>query len=451
MMIMKTASIAVVLAFVSTMSFGQDTLVLTFADAVKIAMKNNVNLNQEKNNLITSEVQRNSSVMAMLPGVSIDGGGTRAKGPQQNPENGNLEDFTNDSFNASISAGITIFNGFRVLNTMAQARHSFRAQLSNVERTEQLVVSTVTTQYLQVLLDQELLRIAEETLKGQQTLLEQIRESVRLGARAEADFYTQDALVKGSEVRVINAKVTLENDKANLSQTIQLEPGVEFTVQLPDLNQKSADVTALSVDSLYTIALQQRPDLKQLEYQTDAFNAGYRAASAGYLPRLTAFASYGSNYYSNLRPDPRFGSFSNQFLDVLPNSAIGFNFSIPIYDRSVTRYNRVFSKVQRDNARLRHENLKKSVMIDVKRSYNNYVAAIQTYRAAQSQFQAAELAHRVQSESYLLGVSDQVALANATTVYVQGASALAQAEVTLYFQQIMLDYALGTLNPDDVQ
>jgi outer membrane protein len=220
---------------------------------------------------------------------------------------------------------------------------------------------------------------------------------------------------------------------------------------LPQLSARLLDIQEMSIDSLYTVALQHRKDLQQLEYQVDANHAAFRASSAGYFPRITAFAAYGSNYYSNLRPDPRFGDFNNQFLEVLPSTAVGFNFSIPLYDRSVTRYNRVFNRVQRDNASLRYENLKKSIMLDVKRSYNNYLAAIEYYKASQAQFKAGELAFRTQNESYLLGVSNQVALAQANQSYVLGAASLAQAEVTLYFQKVLMDYALGTLIPGEIQ
>jgi outer membrane protein len=448
---MKKGIITIIAGFLSMSSYAQDTLVLTYDEAVKIALQKNVTLNQEKNNLVTSLVQRNSSAMAFAPGVSIDGGGTRAKGPQQNPENGNLEDFTNDSFNASLSASITIFNGFRNYHILGQARNNLKAQSSNVQRTEQVVIFNVTNQYLQVLLDQELVRIARENMAVQKALFDQIRESVNVGARAEADLYNQDALLKGQEVLWLNSKVTLENDLATLAQSLQLEPTQIFKVQLPEINKNFLNVADMSVDSLYSIALQNRKDLQQLEYRVDANQAAYRAASSGYLPRITAFAAYGSNYYSNLRADPLYGNFSSQFFDVLPSSAIGFNFSIPLYDRSVTRYNRIFNRVQRDNSKLSYENLKKSIMIEVRRSYNNYISAIQNYKASQAQFQAGDLAFKTQRESFLLGVSNQVALAQASQTFVQGAASLAQAEVTLYFQKALLDYALGTLNVNDIQ
>jgi outer membrane protein len=94
---------------------------------------------------------------------------------------------------------------------------------------------------------------------------------------------------------------------------------------------------------------------------------------------------------------------------------------------------------------LQRDNLEKTVKIDVKRAYNNYLAAIKAYNASQVQYQAGELALRTQQESFILGVSSQVTLAQANQTFVLGAASKAQAEVTLMFQKYLLEYAIGTL------
>ena len=166
----------------------QDTLVLPYREAVRIALKNNLDLNQQKNNLVVRQVQKNQSIAAFLPSLGIRGTASHSEGQQPNPDGGELMDLSVDNVSASIQAELTLFNGFDRINTLNQMSNQFRAQTSLVKRTEQDVVYLVTTQYLQVLLDQELLRIAEEAHRVQSVVLNQLREQVRLGARAEADL-----------------------------------------------------------------------------------------------------------------------------------------------------------------------------------------------------------------------------------------------------------------------
>jgi outer membrane protein len=248
------------------------------------------------------------------------------------------------------------------------------------------VVFNVTTQYLQVLLDQELLKIAEESFRTQDVLLQQLREMVALGSRAEADLYTQDAQVKNLEVIALRAKVTLENDKALLTQTLQLDPSVPIELAFPSL-ENTMDISSLSLDSLYAVALANRQDLKQAEFQAKSNHYAYKAAISGYLPNISLFASYGSQYISTVD-----GNFNHQFGTLFPSTSYGVNVSIPLFDRMVTRSTRVLNKVTYDNSVLQVENVKKTVKIEVKRTYNNYLTAVQSYNASDVQYKAGELA-----------------------------------------------------------
>jgi outer membrane protein len=123
--------------------------------------------------------------------------------------------------------------------------------------------------------------------------------------------------------------------------------------------------------------------------------------------------------------------------------------TIPIFSQFQTRSFKTQARIQYENSVLTRQNIEKTVKLDVQRSYNNYVNAIQGYTASLSQFQAGELALKTQEESYLLGISDQAALAQSNQVYVLAASSKAQAEVTLLFQKILLEYALGIIKEDD--
>lgn len=425
----------------------QDTFRLTYREAVRIALQNNLTLNQQKNNLIVRQVQKNQSIAAFLPSLSIQSSARHTDGQQPNPDGGELLDLSVDNVDANIQAGVVLFNGFNRINTLSQYSNQFRSQTSLVKRTEQDVVYNVTTQYLQVLLDQELLRIAVEVHRVQNVILNQLSEQVNLGARAAADMYTQDAQVRNLEVTALQARVTLENDKALLAQTLQLDPSIPVKLEFPSI-ENSLDIQSMSLDSLYDVALANREDLKQAEYQAKANLYAYKASVSGYFPTLNLFASYGSQYISTLKDRPVYGTFSNQFGTVFPSLSYGVSLNIPLFDRLVTRTNRVFNKITYENSLLQRENIQKTVKIDVKQMYNNYITAQQSYQASQVQVRAGELALRTQQEGFILGAASQVELAQANQVYVQAAASRAQAEVTLLFQQMLMEYALGTLRVD---
>jgi len=433
------------LVVISTISLRAQVQVtkLTFEEAVAIGLQRNVILNQQKNQLEATQAQKLNAIGNYMPNLNITGQAQRQEGQQANTTNGNLEDLTTDYLGAQINAGLTVFNGFRNYNNLTQSNNQLMAQGYLIKRSTQDVVSTVANQYLQVLLDQELVRIADENLKTQNTMLEQMKGYEEVGTRAITDVYIQDAQAKTSQVLLIRAKNTLLNDKSMLAQTLQLDPSQPFEVTYPVFAEDLNRYKNMSLDSLIAVAMANRADLKQFDHQVKANKYAYKSALSPALPSITLFGNYGSFYYSLIADD-----FSAQFGTTNPSLSYGANLTIPIFTRFQTRFQRTTFKVQFNNSVLNYQNLEKTVKLDVQRALNNFASALENYDASQAQFQAGELALQTQQESYELGISTQVALAQANQTYVLGAAAKAQAEVTLLFQKVLLEYALGTLQPE---
>ena len=80
----------------------------------------------------------------------------------------------------------------------------------------------------------------------------------------------------------------------------------------------------------------------------------------------------------------------------------------------------------------------------------NFQKDILNYEATKIQLQSAEFANDTQKESYSLGVASLIELSQSNQIYVQGLTDLAQAKYTLLFQNILLNYALGTLKFEDI-
>jgi outer membrane protein len=182
---------------------------LTFEEAVVIGLQRNVILNQQKNQLEVTQAQKLNAVGNYMPNLNVTGSFQRQEGQQANTTNGNLEDLTTDYVGAQLNAGLTVFNGFRNYNTLTQSNNQLMAQGYLIKRSSQDVVSLVANQYLQVLLDQELVRIAEENLRTQNTILEQMQGFYEVGSRPITDVYDQDALAKTAQVLLIRAKNTM--------------------------------------------------------------------------------------------------------------------------------------------------------------------------------------------------------------------------------------------------
>lgn len=430
-------------------SFGQDKGLLTFTEAVKIALENNVALKRQRNQLSSIQAQKLNAKAQYLPSVGISGRGSRNDGQQIDPITGNGTNITSDNFGASIGANYSLFSGFQRWNDVRSAGAGFNSQTELVERTSQDVIANVANQFLQVLLDQELLKIAEANLENQSTVMTQIQNQVDLGARPVADKYNQEAILKSNEVQVLRAKNNLENDQSLLSQTLQLDPAQAYEVIAPNWDVNEILNFNDDLKNLYTVAMNNRSDIKQLDYQTKSANYDMKSASAGYYPSIDLFVSYGSQYF-RVQDDPEAVSFRTQFFDLNPTLSYGFSFNIPIFDRFNTYSRRTTAKVNYQNTLNDYDNIKKTAMIEVQRAHQNFRNAILNYNATQVQLQSAEFANETQKESYELGVASLIEISQSNQIYIQALTDQAQAKYTLLFQDILLKYAVGTLKFEDL-
>ena len=175
-------------------------------------------------------------------------------------------------------------------------------------------------------------------------------------------------------------------------------------------------------------------------------------ARAYHFPQLGLFYQYNS-YYSSFSTDPMSHQvipFTDQYFKNNKQSIYGFQLNIPIFNQFNTITLKTRARVQMENAGLAEENAKSTIYKDVQTAYLNLLAAKDSYFATQAQFDAAQVAKQMQQESYQLGVSDLVQLSQATQTYVLAAASRAQAQYTLLFQKVILNYYIGTLSPDNL-
>jgi outer membrane protein len=459
---MKQLRIAVALFTFSFSAFaqqdnnaGQNPSKLTFKEAVKIGLDNNLNLNQQKNLLVASRVAKQSGMLGFGPTVNINGNAGRNDGNSFNQQRGAVVNGVLDFVNASVDASMPLFRGLNALNTYRATSSTYNAQLHFVNRTSQDVIRDISRQFLTVLLDQQLAIIAKKNVETQQQQYDQITAFVAAGTRAEVDAKNQEYQLKNAELLLVRAKNTLRNDKALLAQTLQLDPSIEFDLEDPAWTIESNE--DLPLEQLYTTAAERRGDLKRAEENEKAAQFTFSATKSAYFPQISMFLSYGSAYNYIYRspsmtpeqyPDNR--DFSDQFTEDNTQLTYGLSFRIPIYNAFQNRANVSRNKMAYENAKLQKENAEIVAKSEVLLAYQNIQDAKAAFDAASSQLEAATTSNGLERERYSLGISDIVALTQSNQTLTRAQADFENAKYTLMFQKLLMNYAIGTLNFEDI-
>jgi outer membrane protein len=423
---------------------GHAQMRLTYEEAVSIALKKNMDYQIQQNEVDRASYQRTQSLVDMGPTLRLQSQVYDRRGRQQiqNPETNQVEfrDVISDNVDASLNASLPLFNGLNRIQTYRANQSSLQAQEYGLERTRQNTIFNVSQQYLQVLLSDELYRIAQDNFRNQEESLKRIEGMVEVGALAIVDKYNQEAEVRRLESMVIRARNTYENDKLVLAQTLQLEPGTSFVLVNPGFPLEETLQLTIDLDELYQTALTQRPDYNQQHALVIRNTRTLSAIRGSYTPTISAFYNYGSWYNSRIP-----FSFREQFSNINQFHFYGFSINVPILTGFNTRMRVQSAKIDRENSLLQESNLKTVIYRDVKTAWQNFEDSKASYRSAMAQHEAASAAYALEKERYELGLSAFFEFSNASNALIQAQAAKAQAEYTLMFQETVLNYQVGQL------
>jgi len=428
------------IAMLIVLSVDGQQIALTYEAAVRTALENNIVLKTQENQMDLARAQRAQARGEFGPMVSASLNAWESNGNTFIEQEAKTINTISDNMYGAINTDLNLFSGFSQINKLKAYNANYEAQQNLVKRTEQDVVFQVTNQYLQVLLDGKLHEIAVDNLKTQEVLLTQIDAMVMAGNKPKSDLYDQKAVVKKMELLVLQASNSLSNDKSKLAIILQYDPTIEIEVtdSLWDLDEIVAYTP--DVSELYDVSLQNRADLKQYQQLEVANEKSVAVSKAAFAPSLSAFYNFSTRYN-----DQSLRRLEDQMIIDNKRMEYGLALSVPIYTGLRNRTNLVRQQVLYENAQLETENLRKTILNDVRQAYQNFLDVRSAYEVSQAEYAASEQAFKVQEEKYNLGVGSLIELTNANNNFVLAASRNAQARLNLLFQKVILEYHTGVL------
>lgn len=433
----------------ATSVHAQDKGKITLQEAIDIALENNYQLKQAANNLDLAEKNITSEYADFLPSVSGNLSGSSRKGQQlvRQGDTQIFEDNVTNGLSGSIGADVSLFNGFENILSLRMSKADKLSSEEQLQRARENVIFQTASNFLQVLLDEQLLQIAKENLTASRQQLEQVKAQVEVGSRPTVDLYNQESTVASNELTVTQRQNNLRMSRLALLRQLQIDPRGEYTFVTPDFGPDSTvnvKDTDYSVDKLIKQALQNRSDLKSEMADLTSLQLQLKQAKYNLLPTLSASARLSSSYN-----DQYFGggvSFSDQFYDQNYTTSIGLSLNIPIFS-NWNRINQIqTAKINLKNAKLSLENTRLQIIQEVTQAYNDYIAYQKELESTQKALQAARKTYETQQQRYKVGASTLIELSQANASYIQAQADRARAFYNLIFQQKLLDYSLGKLN-----
>ena len=423
-------------------ALAQEARTISFEEAVRIALNQNVSLQQVENTVELDARDVFQQRMDFLPDLSFFTSGSRGSGFTQDQAGNNIA-FTNQSISGSISTQVNLFRGFGDVASLEEAKYLRDASEYSYDRARQDVVFDVVNSFLLYVNAREQVGIRVEDLESQRQQLAQIEEFVNVGSRPISDLYQQQALTAQAELQVLNAEREAELNKTRVIQVLQLDPFGEYEFVAPDIEEVVFSPESYDLEGLLRAAFEQRADIDAQEERIRAADQGIRIARSSYWPSINLNGAYRSNYSPDFEE-----KFFNQ-LDLNRGNSIGFSISYPIFDRFTRGTTVQRAEVQHENAVLDLQNVRQQVALQVRQAYLDYLTNEKRLDVTATQERAAQQAVEAAEERYNVGAGTLLELTQARAQYVEAVSNRVQARYDFLFQGKLVDYYVGRLDPSE--
>jgi len=356
-----------------------------------------------------------------LPTVGAQATLTREPNSSGNPR-GNISIYTAGI--AVTSYELDFFGRVRNLSDAALAQY---LSTEEARKTAQMsLIASVATAYLNMLADDELLRVTQLALATRQDSLKLTKLKFDNGAASELDFRQAESLYQAA--RVALAQQTRQ--RALDENALVLLLGQAMPPDLPDGLPLTAQHMAGDLPAgLPSEVLVRRPDVRAAEQQLIAANANIGAARAAFFPRITLTGSAGSAS-SSLGGLFKSGSGAWTFM---PPAVL------PIFDAGRNSANLASAKVSRDIAVAQYERAIQSAFREVsdalagRATFGDQLAAQEAQtRAAEVTMRLSDLRYRNGAASYFDVLDAQRSLFTAQQALVQTQALQAENLITLY-------------------
>jgi outer membrane protein len=346
------------------------------------------------------------------------------------------ENSNSSQFNLGIGADITIFDGLRMKHNIDSRKAEMYASEADLEIIQDDIVMSVSTAFLQVLLNKELLRISENQLESTNADYQRKRSLVESGKLAEGELSEVEAQMAREELNRVQAENNLKIALLDLAQIMELDSFKSFDIVAPSAESLINELTLIPSESLYQSALVNRPQIRSMQHRLESSEKEILMARAQYYPSLSFGANMGTGYYNmNGRiNDP----FSNQLRNNMSNS-IGFNLRIPIFNKYRIKNSVSSARLTIANTQLELDKTKLELRKQIEQAYYNTVASASRWEAAKKSVAASNEAYRFTEEKHNNGRANSYELFLAKNNQTQALSEEAQAKYEYAFRLKILE------------
>ncbi|MEG0518942.1 MAG: TolC family protein [Bacteroidales bacterium] len=433
--LLKSIALLLSLFITGKSAVAQSTWSLT--QCINYAYENNLQLQQQKLNIDKSQNNILSSKLGLLPAVNASMSHNMNWGRSVNLQDLEIvENKLSQSTSASLSASLSIFEGFSKLNTIKNDKTQLEISAQQVEKLKNDLSISITRAYLQVLLAQEIEKTARASYKSVEEQVTRTKKLVDAGSQAYSTLLEIQAQLATEQVQLVTAQNSVRTNLLTLTQLLDIPTDTNFAIVTPDINNLFTPFNPNNITSIYHSALN-LPEIKTSELSLESSKLALKIQKGAALPKISLSAGYGT-YYSDGQEQAFFTQFNNN-----KNPSLGFGLSVPIFNgwRSNTSIRN--ARIDVKNSEIELKKIHQTLYKEIQQAYNDAISFYEKYKAAEQNMKSSAESFSYTEQKFSLGMLNGTDYTVAKTNLFKSQSEYYQTKFQYIFQLKILDFYKG--------
>ncbi len=409
----------------------------TLKDCIDIALSNNLDVKQSELSTEASKIDFRQTQLNLLPTVNMNYNLGVNNGRSINPFTNTFIEEKLTFSNLGLNANMTIFNGFRLLNSIKRDRFNLQAAEMELEEAKQSLILDVTAAYIGILNSRDQIVLAEARRETTEKQLKRLKSQFEEGAGSPVDYTDMQGQLALDKVAIINAKNNYKAAVLNLVNLLNIGDNTKTLFQ-DVLDEVDIKAYEFSAETVYNEALLNLASFKARQLRIDAAVSGVKVAKSNFVPQVSLFGQLNTNYSSVAETFESTGSvieetgdfvtINNQDFPVFQNktqfegksiayrdqfdnnlnTVVGVSVRVPIFNGFRARNSVGLQKVQLEQSKVNLNNTKLLFKQAIEQAHFDMVAAFERYRILTDQVEAYKESFRINEVRFNNGVSNIV-------------------------------------------
>lgn len=250
------------------------------------AIANNLTIKLQEAQREQSKVELSTAKNSFLPDLNGSASHSFNFGRSLQADN-TYQSLNTQNTGLNLSTSIPLFSGLQKINNVALSKLNLQAAMEDLNKAKEDISIQVASAYLQVLFNEELVKVANEQLALSKEMLEQKTAFYKNGKASQAEWYEAKARVAQDELSAVQAENNRCLSLLDLSQLLELPSPDDFAIVSPATDSIAGLKIQTSPAEVYAEAVLTKPSVKAAQYRLEGAEKSIRMAKGAYYPQLS--------------------------------------------------------------------------------------------------------------------------------------------------------------------